>query len=263
MMLKNEMIKLLHTKSVYAAILIGIFSCICGLYSYYDTAYWAYTVGAFEEISAYNAWMDCLSVGTSVYRGLLPLLIVPFLDSYFQEQKSGYQMLVLARTTRNRYFFTKWIVGVISAAGIAFLILMVTLAVCVVLFPLNQPLASTTPLDPKFGLNMFLRHPMLWIFLMILSNMFYAAIYYTVGFGCTNFVSNRFLLMMIPFILHIFQLMIWQFLRLSCVSPLIFIAYYEAVGVTPLNMVAVGIVYILCAAAFLLCCWYLDRKTIR
>lgn len=48
-MFKNEMIKLLHTKSVYAAILIGIFSCICGLYSYYDTAYWAYTVGFLKK----------------------------------------------------------------------------------------------------------------------------------------------------------------------------------------------------------------------
>lgn len=259
MMLKNEIIKLLHTKSLYVAILIGILSCVCGLYSYYDTAYWSYAAGFFEEISAYNAWLDCLSLGSSIYRVLLPLLIVPFLDNYFLERKSGYQTFILARTNRNRYFFTKWFTGVFSAAGITFLILTVTLVVCIVLFPLNQPLNSMTPLDQNFGLSMFLRHPMLCIFLMILGNIFYSVVYYTIGFGCTNFVRNRFLLLLIPFILYILQLLISEFLLLPCVSPLVFIAYYEVAGLTPFNMFVTGIVYILCAAILLLCCWYRDR----
>ena len=83
--------------------------------------------------------------------------------------------------------------------------------------------------------------------------------YYTIGFGCTNFVRNRFLLLLIPFILYILQLLISEFLLLPCVSPLVFIAYYEVAGLTPFNMFVTGIVYILCAAILLLCCWYRDR----
>lgn len=261
-MFKNELIKILHTKSLYAAIVIGILSCVCGLYSYYDTAYWSHAVAHFHEISAYNAWLDCLSVGSSIYRVLLPLIIVPFLDSYFLEKKSGYQNYVLARTSRNRYFFTKWFAGVLSAVGITVLVLIVTLAVCIALFPMNQPLDSMTHLHKNFGLTIFLRSPMLCIFLLILSNMFFSAVYYTIGFGCTNFVRNRYLLLLIPFILYIVQLLIWEFFLLPCVSPLIFIAYYEVVGLTPVKMLITGIVYLLIAAILLLCCKYRDRTIV-
>lgn len=253
-MFKNELIKLLRTKSLYAAIVIGIFSCLCGLYSYYDTVYWADAVGRMEEISAYYAWLDCLSVGSSIYRVLLPLIIAPFLDSYFLERRSGYQNFILARASRNHYFFTKWFIGVLSAVGITFLVLTMTLAVCIALFPLNQPLASVTPLHQNFGLALFLRRPMLYIFLMIFSNMFFSAVYYTIGFGCSNFVRNRYLLLMIPFILYIVQLLVWEFFLLPWASPLIFIAYYEVVGLTPLKMLIVGIAYLLIAACMLLYC---------
>lgn len=249
----------MHTKSLYVAIVIGILSCLCGLYSYYDTAYWSYAAGLFEEISAYNAWLDCLSVGSSIYRVLLPLIIVPFLDSYFSERKSGYQNFVLARASRNRYFFTKWFVGVISAVGITFLVLTTTLAVCIALFPLNQPLDAMTHLHKNFGLALFLRRPMLCIFLMILSNMFFSAVYYTIGFGCTHFVGNRYLLLLIPYILYTAQLLIWNFTRLPWASPLIFIAYYEVVGLTPAKMIITGIVYFLIAAILLLCCKFRDK----
>lgn len=257
-MLKNELIKLLHRKSLYIAIVIGILSCVCGLFSYYDTAYWANSAGYPEEISAYNAWLDCLSVGSSIYRVLLPLIIVPFLDSYLLERTSGYQNYVLTRAGRNRYFFTKWITGVISAVGITFLVLSVTLVICVVLFPLNQPLESMTHLHKNFGLDLFLRRPGLCIFLMILSNMFFSAVYYTIGFACSNFVRNRYFLLLIPFILYIAQLLIWQFFHLPCVSPLVFIAYYEVLGLTPFSMLITGIIYFLVAAVLLLWCYLRD-----
>lgn len=90
-MIRNEFNKLFHTRLLYVALVVGFLSSIIGLISYYDTAYWANLAGRPEELSAYNAWLDCLSIGSSVYRIVFPLIIIPFLDSYYMERKSGYQ----------------------------------------------------------------------------------------------------------------------------------------------------------------------------
>lgn len=259
-MLKNEFIKLFRTKTVYIALVIGMLSAICGLISYYDTAYWSYEVGRQEEISAYNAWLDCLSIGSSVYRLLMPLIIVPFLDSYYIEKKSGYQNFLLVRTRRIRYFFSKWFVGLCSAIGIVFITLSVTFAICVILFPLNQPLEYMTHLHKNFGLQFFLCHPLGCIILMICSNMFCAAVFYTLGYSCSNLITNRYLLMLVPFCIYIFLLLVSQIFGLACCSPLIFIAYYEVMGLNPVMMIIVGVVYLLIATIALLYCLVSDKK---
>lgn len=259
-MLHNEFTKLFHTKAFYIALLIGVASCLLGLISYYDTAFWSYDAGRPQEISAYNAWLDCLSVGSSVYRLLLPLIIIPFLDSYYMERKSGYQNFILARSSRKQYFFSKWLAGVLSAAIIVFLTLVLTFVVCALLFPLNQPLAEMSHVDRNFGFDFFLANPMGYIFLLILSNLFFAVVYYTVGFGFANSVRNRYVLLLIPFIIYMIQLMIWQFFRMPGVSPLIFIAFYEVSNLTPVGMGAAAVIYLSVAAAMLLHCY---RKDVR
>lgn len=257
-MLYNELKKLFATKTFYIALLIGIVSCLTGLISYYDTAFWSYSAGLPEEITAYNAWLDCLSVGSSVYRLLFPLIIIPFLDSYYMERKSGYQNFILANSSRKRYFFSKWFIGMLSAMIIVLFTLTLTWIVCSLLFPLNPPLAQMSHVDRNFGFDFFLAKPKVYIFLLILSNMFLAGIYYTVGFGFSNSVRNRYVLLLVPFAIYIVQLMIWQLFRLPLASPLIFIAFYEVPNLTPEGMAMVAVIYLLVAAIALLNCYRKD-----
>ena len=258
-MIKTELSKMFRSPSIYLAIVLGTLSCASGLFSYYDTASWSYSAGMSFEISAYNAWLDCLSVGSSIYRLIVPLLIVPFLDSYFNEKKSGYQYFILSRNTKKSYYITKWGVGVISSAFIVFIILFITFLICLVLFPLNQPIDSMTHLHKNFGLSLFLKHPAFSIFLLILSNLYFSAVYYTISFGFINVIHRRFVLLLIPFFLYLLQLIIWQFFNLPCFSPLIFIAYYEVVGLTPNKMIVTGIVYFLVALLMFLFGYWSDK----
>lgn len=258
-MLKNEVKKIICNKNLYIALVIGLFSCLSGLFSYYDTASYAYANGRPERISAYNAWLDCLSIGSSVYRLLLPLLITPFLDSYYIERKSGYQNLVLTRSSRIKYFLTKWFAGVLSVVGIVIIILGIALLACVILFPLNSPLAETSYLHKNFGLYYFLENPIGYIVLLIFSNIFFAICYYTIGFSSSNFVYNRSILLLVPFLLYIIQLVVSQIFSIPVVSPLVFIAYYELRGLTPEMMIAAGVVYVLITLVMLSICYYLDK----
>lgn len=261
-MIKNEFEKLFHTKMLYGTLLLGLISCLIGLVSYYDTAYWAYTAERPEEISAHNAWLDCLSIGSSVYRIIFPLIIVPFLDSYYLERKSGYQYFVVSRTERKRYFLVKWFVGAISAAMIILVVLSVTYFVCALLFPLNQPLSEASHLHKNFGIEWFLRRPAIYIFGLILCNMFCAVCYYTVAFGFSNIVGNRHLLLLIPLTIYLVQLLSWQLLGIAELSPFVFVAYYEVIGLTFKKMVVVALGYILIALTMLSICFIQDTLEI-
>lgn len=257
-MLYNEFTKLFHTKAYFIALMIGVLSSLTGLISYYDTAFWSYSAGLPQEISAFNAWLDCLSTGSSVYRLLVPLIIIPFLDSYYIERKSGYQNFILARSSRTRYFFSKWFVGSLSAATIVLFTLVLTGVICALLFPLNPPLAEMSHVDRNFGFEFFLTNPMRYIFLLIICNMFFAAVYYTIGFGLTNSVHSRYVLLLAPFAIYIIQLLIWQLFRIPEFSPLIFIAFYEVTNLTPIGMRNTAIAYLMIAVIMLLYCYRKD-----
>lgn len=261
-MIRNEFNKLFHTRLLYVALVVGFLSSIIGLISYYDTAYWANLAGRPEELSAYNAWLDCLSIGSSVYRIVFPLIIIPFLDSYYMERKSGYQYFIVSRTEKRKYFWAKWFVGVFSAAMIVLAVLSVTFFVCALLFPFNQPLSEASHLHKNFGINWFLDSPGAYIFGLILCNMFCAIINYTVAFGFSNIVGSRNLLLLIPLTLYLVQLVAWQSLRIPELSPLIFIAYYEVIGLTPGKMVYVALGDILLAMIMLCICYIQDAREI-
>ena len=257
-MIVNEFSKLIRSKTLYISVCIGILSCLLGLISYYDTAFWSFDAGLPEEISAYNAWLDCLSVGSSVYRLILPLIIVPFLDSYYLEKQSGYQNYLLSRASRKQYFFSKWFVGIMSAAIIVFVVLATTFAICAALFPQNPPVPDMSHVDRNFGFEFYLENPMSYIVLLILSNMYFAVIYYTVGFSLSNSIRNRYVLLLSPFIIYIVQLLVWQLFRIPYASPLIFIAFYEVNSLTPIGMLVVGSVYLVIAGGALTWCYRKD-----
>lgn len=251
-MIINELKKTLRNRSVYYSIIIGVLSCCSGIVSYSDTAYWSSIVNRQEEISAFNAWLDCLSIGSSFYRLIFPFLIIPMLDSYLLEKKEGYHTFIVSRSDKIQYYLSKWAVGSFSAVVIIGTVLIITLLICLLSFPWNDPVESMTHLTKNFGLVFFLIHPIEYIVLLIISNMYMSFVYFSIGFSCSCFIKNRYVLLLIPFIIFVSQLIIWQFLDMPLMSPLIFIAYYEVYGLTPINMIIVGIVYLICTLGLLL-----------
>lgn len=225
-MILSEFKKLFHTKLLYISLFLGLFSCILGLVSYHNNTYFMIAAGRQDMISSYQAWLECLSMGSSIYRLIFPLLIVPYLDSYYIERKSGYQNFVLSRVKRRRYFFSKLSVGIISAAANIASILLLTLLVCVTLYPENSPLIENTYINYPVAQALFISKPLVFIFLTILSNMFQAAVYFSLGFSLSCCAKNRYSVLLTPFVVYLIQLLISQALLSACfVSTCIYFFY--------------------------------------
>ena len=261
-MLKVEIKKLFHTKMIYISILLGVIACSFGLIRYYDDVYIFKAVGEPSAITAYNAWLSCLSGGSSLYRIVVPLLIVPFLGSYFVERKSGYQNFLPTRCSRLKYFCSKLAVGIGSAILIVAVTLVITLAVCLFLFPANDPRPEFTFFNDQRLNSFYVSNPIVCICVLITLNMFFASLYYSIGFGLSCFVKNRYILMMIPFILFVAQLVIWETIDIPWLCPLIFIAPYEAADFSIGNACIAAAVLILASIILLVNCYRKDKQEV-
>ena len=81
-MLRIELRKVFNTKLLYVSIVLGCVSCLLGLISYGEDVAIYRQVGREELISSYQCWLNCLAMGSSVYRLILPVLIIPYLHSH-------------------------------------------------------------------------------------------------------------------------------------------------------------------------------------
>lgn len=250
-MFKSELKKMLSAPILYASIAIGLVSCLLGLVTYFDSVYYIKAVGELDSISAYDAWQDCLALGSSVYRVILPLLIVPFLDSYFNERASGYSVFILTRKTYLRYYLAKWFVGIISAALVVLCVLGCTLLICLLLFPENVPKAENCPFNYEWAVRLFTTYPLKYILLLIALNVYFAVIYYSFGFALSCFAKNKYIVLLTPFFIYLAQLLVWQMFNIPALSPLVFIAHYEVNWLTVDSMVYAGIGELLLALILL------------
>ncbi|MDR0919530.1 MAG: hypothetical protein LBM93_09860, partial [Oscillospiraceae bacterium] len=121
---------------------------------------------------------------------------------------------------------SKYFSGLIFALIMVFFTLIMSLLVCFILFPENIPSSDFIDIDGKLE-TIFIKSPLILIFLLILSNLFFTIIYYTVGFSSICFIKNRYLLMLLPFIVYIFFTIISQIIGIPALSPLAYIAPYE------------------------------------
>lgn len=231
-MIKAEFKKIFRQKLFWLSVLLGTASGLLGLISYYEHASWYVAAGNEHEISAYQAWLNCLSLGSTIYRIVAPLLIAPIIDGLFVEVKSGYANFVLSRASHREFFVTKYIVGLLSASMILVLSLLLMLAVCMCLFPLNPPVESSTYLSAGFMTETFLKTPFAYIGLMLASNVLFAVLYYSFGFGMTMFTKNRYVLMLTPFLVYMVLTIIGDVLCIPALMPVVYIAPHELTGLT-------------------------------
>lgn len=257
-MIKTELKKVLRTKLFYISIGIGCVACLLGLISYSGDVSIYRQAGRSELISAYQGWLNCLAMGSSVYRLLLPLLIVPYLDSYYMERKNGYQNFVVTRCGRAKYFFSKWVAGILSAALIIGAVLIVTLVVCVSLYPGNAPLEENTYINYSDMKAHFMEHPLRFIILLIFMNILTSVIYYTFGLGMSCYAPNRYVVAFTPMAAYYICLFGSQILNVSALSPIAMVAPFELTGLSNSSVRMAAAMEAVMAILFLINCFRKD-----
>ena len=257
-MIQTELKKLLGNKLVYISIFIGCISCLSGLISYGNDVYIYRQVGRIELISAYQCWLGCLAMGSSVYRLILPILIIPGIDSYYIERNSGYQNFVVTRARRSKYFFLKWGVGLLSVILIVGAVLSITLCVCFILYPGNAPLEENTYINYLGLKDFFIEQPIQFVVSLIAMNILVSIIYYTFGLGISCYVKNRYGVVFAPMAAYFACMFISQIFNVSAISPIALVAPFELTGLNASAVVIAATVELVIALVFLLNCFRKD-----
>lgn len=156
--------------------------------------------------SVFNQWIGETSytMQTTLYYLLLPILAaLPFADSFFLDMKTGYIKNVFIRINKSRYYIAKYL-STFVAGGIAVVVpLLLNLALTASVFPSLVPEGSTFMFgvyENNLGSGIFITHPYLYTFLYLALDFVFAGLLAGVALTISFFVSNRFIVVLSPFI---------------------------------------------------------------
>ncbi|MEG0596623.1 MAG: hypothetical protein RR502_01135 [Oscillospiraceae bacterium] len=229
----------LRNKLIIVCIIIGILSGVPGLFSYYSDSIFMVDANQSSAVSFYQAFLYTLSFGSgTLFKIVAPLLIIPNLDSFFMDRKSGYSNFVITRSNYWQYFFSKLFSGALVAGTILVSILVFLLALCAVIFPHNMPIESYTYISDNAIRHFFVANPLKYIIIIILLNFLFATIFFSLGFGLSYFCKSRYIVMIIPFLLYLAFSMLASILSIPILSPVSLLVPYEIIGLSCTNIIA-------------------------
>lgn len=228
-MIKHEMKRLLTSKMLYLVIFVGILSGVFGLVSYYSDIYFMKQTGNGDAISAYEAWLYCLSIGGgSIYRMIMPLLVtIPYADSYLNDKKSGYLNFILTRTSYRNYLFSKIIIIVFGSIIVIGSILGGWWIIVNILFESSLPCNGVNYHPAGIFHNIYPKYPYFYILIITLSNIVIGIGYSLIGVGLSVFFKNRFMATAGPFSLYLGLMMVSLMLRIGVLNPTVMVCPYE------------------------------------
>ena len=222
-----------RNKLVIFCLLLGFLLGITGILDYLSIARWGAHFGEMEKVSCYVAWLNALALGSgAMYKVFVPLLIIPNLDSYLIERKNGYSIFAISRSSYSRYFFSKLFSGIITACSILVIVLLSWLLICVIAYPKNMPYSDFVYITDVSQHQLFVEHPVVYIGVVFGFNILFAMIFYALGFGMSAFCKNRYIVMVIPFLIYLAFTELGALTRLSLLMPVALVTPFEIITVS-------------------------------
>lgn len=212
--LKTELKKAFNNKLFVTAVvissLIAIAAAVVASLSYLQTA------NRFGEGNnpwlpvgtVYRYWIgdDGGSVMPYVFYTLLPLTAsFAYGWSYSYELKSGYIKNVLIRTTKTRYFISKYIATFLSGFAVAAMPLVLNILLVGCFVPAVKPDVfynfSYLHYSGLMFSDLFFKHPILYIAAMIFLASVFAGLYAVMSLALSMLIKNRIAVTTVPFLL--------------------------------------------------------------
>ena len=179
--------------------------------------------------SVFNQWIGerSDSMQASLYYLLLPILAaLPFADSFFLDMKTGYIKNVFIRTKKHRYYVAKYLATFV-VGGIAVVVpLLVNLALTASVFPSLLPEGTAftfSTFESNLGSGIFITHPYVYTFLYLALDFVFAGLLAGIALSISFFVSNRFIVILSPFIGYLVFLAFVGLTGHSVLSPTYFL----------------------------------------
>jgi hypothetical protein len=165
--------------------------------------------GGYPE-SLFNHWIggrgDILQA--TLYFFILPLLVcIPFADTLFTDRRDGYARNVVTRVPQRHYYVAKTLSVFLAAAVVAVIPLILDLFLTAMLFPavIPVPAAGTFPIfEFSMWSDLYYSAHFLYIVCYLALIALFSGLIATIALVFTYLVTNRFLVLLAPFILCVF-----------------------------------------------------------
>lgn len=186
-----------------------------------------YISGSSKEIQLYNleanncfySYINALIGPTNSYMLLVFPLIISLLigDSLFSDYNTGFFNFTITRIDLNKYFKFKSISCMLIAFIINLLFQVIAFLYCLFNCPYYMPsgkLGSRDMIMPTIGFNIYIKHPFIYVFLIMLILSFVAATMAIGGLIVSNKLTSLLKVILVPWIIYVFTS-----IGLMCVFP--------------------------------------------
>ncbi|GAA2184409.1 hypothetical protein GCM10009785_32190 [Brooklawnia cerclae] len=155
--------------------------------------------------SLYRFWLgyDMSEMAGLLFLFLLPLLAaLPFGASLFDDRRSGYDINVVTRAPRGRYYRAKAVAVFVSAGVAVAFPLLLDLCLTAMFLPAIRPEATVFGI-PETGMwsGLFYEHPLVYVLAYVLVNFLWAGSIGLMSVVAGYIVANRILVVATPFII--------------------------------------------------------------
>lgn len=188
--------------------------------------------------SVFNCWIggEYQSFQSVLYFMILPLLaVIPYGASYYLDCKRGYLKNLYTRSDRKKFLFANYLTTFFTAGVITVLPLVINLLICMILLPSIKPIACSA-LFPIHYMSMwselYYQNPYLYILAFLLLDFIVVGFIACFALVVSFIVENRFMVLLLPFVLFFFLNAIAKFTFYPDFSPYYILQPYQII---PLN----------------------------
>lgn len=132
------------------------------------------------------------------------VVMIPYVLSYRRERDSGYMQLILLKTTRKTYLWSKVLAVAVSAFMTMLLTTLCWIPVCR-LIGVADPAYDNDRHNIFFALSLYDQHPGLYCVMYAVHAAVLGAVFAILGLGLSAVIKNRYLAVLLPFCYCIFS----------------------------------------------------------
>lgn len=246
--LKEELGRAFWNPGLFAALAVGLalavwhyFQNVLPMTQYLDN----YLIQFDYPHSVFNKWIggESYSLQSFLYFLLLPVLaVLPFGVSYQRDAKCGAVKNFLIRCKRSCYYLSKYIAAFLSGGVTIVLPLLINLGLTASTLPALIPM-SMTGTFPIFSNAMwsgiYYTYPWLYVALYLAVIFIFGGLFACVALAFSDFLKNGFVVMISPFLVHLFIYTLCNTLRLPALSPFNFLSPAQPSGAASFTAICV------------------------
>jgi len=183
--------------------------------------------------------MRMLLPNTMFYYILPILAALPFVDTFYTDVKSGYVKNVFIRTKKRDYLTAKGLAVFLSAFAAIAIPLLLNLFATAMLLPSVLPDATAQRsyiTANSMWADMFYANPYRYILLYSLITSTFAGLFTLLGLAVSRFVINRFLVLIVPFVVYFSASTLFNILRIQRFNPFAFMQSKQSGDYTSVSL---------------------------